>query len=244
MRGRALLVLLLLAAGTAQAADRPNPYLSQARVLYLGLEYEKCVERLQQAAQWRSTPEEQVEIEIYAGLCRFDLRQEKSAAEHFRMALRLNPDAKLPSDASPPIRELFDSVAAQMPRVAPEPSHPPPPPPKVNLTPPPPRPPAAGFDLPPTPTAHRNIVVPISLEAAALAVAATALVFGLEAKRLETESNQARKEIDAFNLGNASRRDALISNVGTGVAAALGVGAILSYFLPPAEPQKPQAVTP
>lgn len=255
MRRHALPILCCFALGAAPAvlaAERPNPYLSQARVYYLGLEYERCTERLQQATQWSSTPEEQVEIELYAGLCKFDLRQEKAAAEHFRMALRLNPSATLPAGTSPPIRKLFDSIAARMPKpeatavAAPLPSTPvdaPTPEPRsVTLAPADPPPPVKGFDLPPpAPARGRSLLLPVTLGGAAVAVGITALVFGLQAKSFEAQSNLARKEIDAFELGNAARRDAIVSNVGSGVAGALGVGAILSWFLQPPPPEAPRS---
>src|SRR5262249_18821140 len=148
-----------------------------------------------------------------------------------------NPDAKLPPDTSPRIRKLFDSIAAQTPKPPPEPEPTvtvPDVPVQPKLTPSSVRPPARGFDLPNPPPARRNLIAPITLGSVAVAAGVTALVFGLQAKSLETQANQAKFEADAARFGNDARRDALVSNVATGVAASLGVGAILSYFLQPA----------
>ena len=74
------------------------------------------MERLKQAStQWKSTPEELREIELHAGLCKFNLGQKKQAAEHFRTALRIDEGAELPPYTSPKAVDLFLEVKKALP---------------------------------------------------------------------------------------------------------------------------------
>ncbi|MHB8873798.1 MAG: hypothetical protein ACYC8T_08950, partial [Myxococcaceae bacterium] len=96
----AALILLPLA---AWAQSKPNPYLAQAKVFYQGLEYEKCLQRLEQAGRWKNTTQELVDIEIYSALSKFNLDQSKDSEAHFQLALQLDPKVKLPPFSSPKI---------------------------------------------------------------------------------------------------------------------------------------------
>ncbi len=112
---RSLLLAFVLCA-PALAVEGPNPYLGQAKVFYQGLEFEKCLQRLSQAHRWSSTPEEAVEIELYGGLCSYNLGKEARALERFAAALQLDPQAQLPAMTSPKIVELFRTVASKVER--------------------------------------------------------------------------------------------------------------------------------
>lgn len=101
----------------ALAADKvpeppsgPNPFVVQAKDLYSKLEFEKCLKRIAQAQQWRSTPKELLEIELFAGLCHFNLGQKPDAEERFKTALRIDPSAELPPYTTPRAVELFTKV--------------------------------------------------------------------------------------------------------------------------------------
>lgn len=138
---RELVFGLLFAAGVAQGAGRPNPYLAQAKVFYQGLEYEKCIARLDQASNWQSDPAEQVEIELYSGLCHFNMGELDEAKRHFDLTLSLDSTAQLPPFTSPRISDIFEAsrqkIIARNARKAP-----PRPPPEVKVTEkPPPKPP-------------------------------------------------------------------------------------------------------
>ncbi|MFN0062629.1 MAG: hypothetical protein ACKVPX_08935 [Myxococcaceae bacterium] len=226
------------------ASAAPNPYLAQARVLYVGLEYERCVERLQQAAQWDSTAQERVDIELYSGLCKFDLRQKPQAAEHFRLALTLDPHVRLPDNSSPPLRVFFDDILQRMPDRSPSVATAPAPPAPIapiDLT---PRTLPAGSVIPATdvatrgPAPTRSWVLPATLGGVAIAAGIVAVVFGVSARTNEGRANAATFEVDAQRIGNDARRDALVSNISSGGAAAFSVGALLSYFLQPTPPTK------
>ncbi len=110
---RTPLWLLLLSAAAARA-EEPNPFLQQAKRFYEQVKYEKCAQRLEQAVQWKSTPSELVEIELYAGLCALNLNGTQDAREHFELALRLDPHATLPPYSPPKAVVMFRSISAKV----------------------------------------------------------------------------------------------------------------------------------
>lgn len=201
------------------APSQPNPFLAQAKVHFMGLEYDRCLRRLEQATHWSSTPQETVEIELYGGLCSFYQGREAEAEKHFRVALELDRDAKLPPHTSPRVRELFDSLSRQ---AQPLPS---------------PTPPADAPKLPtkiepvsPAPPARTPPTVPFVLGGVALAFSGVGAAFGVSAKQHEAASD-TRFEQDSRNEGIAARADATRANLAYGAAAAAGVAAVVTYFL-------------
>jgi len=123
---RLLLALAALAGSLAFAAAKvpsgeptrpqgPNPFLAQAKENFQNLEFEQCLKRLAQAPQWRSSPRELLEIELYAGMCSFSINQLPAADERFRLALRIQPTAELPTYTSPKLLEFFHRIKKSMP---------------------------------------------------------------------------------------------------------------------------------
>src|SRR5687768_10459338 len=114
MKVRTLLLSISLActgATTGQAApSKVSVYLAQAKAYLQGLEYERCLQRLAQAVPLGGTQQEQAEIELYSGLCKYNLGKKNAARRHFHDALALNPSLELPPLSSPRIVELFNSV--------------------------------------------------------------------------------------------------------------------------------------
>ncbi len=108
-----------LPSGTPAPVQGPNPFLAQAKELYQKLDFEKCLQRLGQAPQWRSSPKELLEIELYAGMCAYNLNQLPQAEEHFRLALRIAPAAELPPYTSPKLVDFFRRTKRSMPKAAP-----------------------------------------------------------------------------------------------------------------------------
>lgn len=91
-----------LALALALLTNAENPYLAEAKALANGLEFERCLERLKQAqTQWHSTPDELGEVEVWSGLCHFNLGHRRQAVEHFRTALRIDEGTDLPPYSSP-----------------------------------------------------------------------------------------------------------------------------------------------
>src|SRR4051812_21129408 len=96
MRLRTPLCCAVLLFTAAARAEEPNPFLQQAKGFYEQVKYEKCAQRLKQAVQWKSSAAELLEIELYAGLCHFNLNRLQDATEHFELALELDRTASLP----------------------------------------------------------------------------------------------------------------------------------------------------
>ncbi len=246
--------LLAVALGaTAVAVEGPNPYLGQAKVFYQGLEYEKCLQRLSVAHRWSSTPEEAVEIELYGGLCNYNLGKEQRAVERFGAALQLDPQAQLPGMTSPKIVELFRSVASKAERKAaaeggaearaapkeredvadaPRRKDPPAEAEPSRLTP-------AGPDERPvvvipveTGTSRKpSLLAPLVLGGVAVAGGGIGAFFGIQAKSFEAQANEAVFASDAASFANAARRDAVVANVSYAVAAGAAVSALVSYLI-------------
>lgn len=223
MRHLALLaVALLLWALPAWAQPGPNPYLAQARVFYQGLEFERCLQRLEQATGHESTVAEQAEIALYGGLCHAQLGDFERAEPHFARALELDRTLTLPPYTSPKIEALFQEVAATLP--APTDAGPR----KPVLT---PRESQGSPSLVAQAPGARSYVAPIAFGGAALLAGGAATYFGLQAQRLEAEANTARFEVDAHRLGNDARQSAFIANIGLGVATAAVSGAVITWLL-------------
>ncbi len=124
MLRKVLLGLFALLVAWPASAQEANPYLSQAKVYYQGLEYEKCLQRLDKAANWKSAKSELAEIEIYNGMCKFNLGRRDDVADHFTLALQIDPEAKLPAFTSPKLVQIWNPIAS---RFAQSPRRPPPP---------------------------------------------------------------------------------------------------------------------
>jgi tetratricopeptide (TPR) repeat protein len=100
------LVAMLLAAPPPDG-EPPNPYLLQARELFEQLDFERCLVRLRQAFQWKSNTQDLRDIEVYGGLCSLNLGQRSEAEEHFKLALKLDPNCTLPELVTPKAVKLF-----------------------------------------------------------------------------------------------------------------------------------------
>jgi hypothetical protein len=239
---RALALCGLLLATTA-AADARNPYLLQAKVFYQGLDFEKCLKRLDQAGKWENSTEQLADIELYVGLCQLALGKEKDAIEHFELALTIDDQLPLPPLQGPKVTALFEKVRARVVASKPQPAKPPEP---VVVEPvkPPPAPLASDVPLQPklTPTEpvagveaappkERRLAVPIVFGATAVVAGGVAAFFGVQAKSMEQQANAAGFESDSVSIGRQARTNALIANVGYAVAGAAAVTAVVTYLL-------------
>lgn len=218
-----LALVLSLGALPAWAQPGPNPFLAQARVFYQGLEFERCVQRLEQAVVRENTVAEQAEIALYAGLCNAQLGNFEQAESHFTRALELDRTLELPPYTSPKIEAMFQEAAEKLPAGSEAPSR------AVVLTPsdaPAPEYPGLNLTEPP----RRSYVAPVALGGAALLAGSAATYFGLQAQRLEGQANAAHFEVDAHRLGKDARQNAVLANVGLGVAAAAVSGAVITWL--------------
>ena len=238
MRAFLLVAACLLSAGTAAAQTGPDPYLQQARVYYQGMEFEKCIARLEQAARWKNTPQELVEIELYNGLCKYNLGKSRDAEDHFQVALQLDREAKLPPYTSPKIEALYKKVKDRLPKPPPEKAEvakaeepkAQDAPVKTDLLPRPEEKPSSQVDF--TEAApKKSYAVPLALGGAAVVAAGVGGYLGMRAKQLETSANAAHFESDAIAQGNQAKQNALFANVGFGVAGAAATAALLTWAL-------------
>ncbi len=231
---------LALALSLSLAADAPNPFLAEAKALYAALDFERCLERLDQAAkQWTSTPRELFEIEVFTGLTHLNLGQTARAREHFRVAQRIDPAGALPPYSSPKAVDLWLDVKrslAPKPPPFPDSDLPDDAPRRAELQPQLPASPLA----PAPPIAWRRHAAPAALSLLAAAGLAVGVGLGVRAKQLEGQANTAAFEADFRRLGGAAQAHAAGANVAFGVAAASAVTAGLLWWLLP-EPAAPPA---
>ena len=207
-------------------AAAPNASLSEAKAAFQSLDYATCIRRLEPAGG-QSAPADLAQVELYRGLCHYQLGDEQDAAEHFQSALQLEPSTVPPPGANRRAQAFFTSVAAKVkPRVGtPRPRSPPSDAPKRVALMPSPLAPVAAAPLP-------GAVLPVVLGSAAVGLAAATIVFGLNAKADETRANDNNAfQAAAQKSGRLAEREALIANVGLAVASAAAVGAVVALLL-------------
>jgi hypothetical protein len=112
----------LMFAGAVRAEGPPNnPYLLAAKRLYAALDYEAALGQLSRAAAMPgASVGDQVEIQIYTGLVKFELGEPETGREAFRQALALDPHAVLPADVSPKIQAEWSGVRKELAEIEPQ----------------------------------------------------------------------------------------------------------------------------
>lgn len=218
-----------LPTGEPSAPEGPNPFLIQAKELHQSLDFEKCLLRTRQAAQWRSTSKELVELELVAGMCAYGLNRRGDAREHFRLALRLDENAMLPAYSSPKLVDFFLWVKKRLQAPAPPmPSEdlPPDAPVDTQLT------PAPRTELPPEGPGTHFTLKPVTVVLAVTAVVAVAVGAGLgaNARGFEERARTATFESDYRAYANAARGNALGANIAYGASGAAALGAVIALF--------------
>lgn len=206
-----------MAAGTPTAAFAANDYLSQGRIFYEEFEYAQCLVALGHALRETSTPEESVSIQIYSGLCHYHLGELEKAESAFRVALRLDPGAKLPPLSSPKLLGFFEGIARTLPADVQ----------KVE-----PLAATGALQQPVTPPEpRRNLLLPATLAGGAAVGGLVGGAFGLQAKRFESEAIAAEYEWDSVQLEKRAEQSALVANVAFGLAVTAGIAALTTYLL-------------
>lgn len=205
-----------------------NPFLSQAKELYQALEFEKCVSRLDQASkQWQSTKDELRDIEVYGGLCQFNLGRSKAAAEHFRTALRIDESVDLPPYTSPKAVSLFLRVKQSL-QAPPEPL------PDEDL--PPDAPIARTLEPrkepgPSVPSVMERHPAAVGLGIGAGVALAIGVGLGVNARNLSIQANEARAEQEFREKGAQAQGYATAANVAYILAGSAAIAAVVTYFL-------------
>jgi len=204
--------------------ESPNPYLLQARELFEQLDFERCLVRLKQASQWKSNTQDLRDIEVYAGLCALNLNARSEAEEHFKLALRIDPNCTLPELVTPKAVKLFTYLK------------------RASRGPVPPMP---DEDLPgddDVPRSDRHIEVttpsrlpvkplPIVLGGASLAGLIAGVALGAWAKGLEAQARAQAFESDYLALRGQAFGGATAANVVfvfTGLLAAAAIAVLVT----------------
>lgn len=241
--------ILLGCAALSSVAWGELPTLSEIRVAYQELQFEKCLTRVDASARFKATNEEAAELALYRGLCQLGLGRRDRAMTAFKAALKIDSSLQLPPLQAPKVREAFEEArsALGLPK-APEPVRT-----GVAEVPvAPPKPDAGPVELAPRPEIVKTepatvsldagistpkgrsvpgIAVPLGAGVLAAATGVVAAVFGFQALDLQNQANRAMY-YDAFeNLRGRANQAALFANVLWGAAALLAVGGVVSFFL-------------
>lgn len=212
-----------------EPSTKPNPFLEQAKQLYVEVQFEQCAQRLEQAARWDNSGMQLRDIEIYAGLCLFNLGRTLEARDRFQVALRLDPGAALPPYSAPKALAFFRAIAAKRPadspRVRPAEA------PQVEPLAPVERPAPAAQAMLLEPLPRRVPVATYVCSGLAGAFAVTAAVLMVQAKGWEKRANEEPFEQRAYALGDNARQAATFSYLGMAGTAAAASGALITYLL-------------
>ncbi len=98
----------------AQSSPKLRSYLLSVNSLYSALEYEMALEQVSRAKRFASTAEDDVLLSLYEGLILADMNNWDESTAAFKAALFLNPEAKLPLEASPKVKSHFEAVRQQV----------------------------------------------------------------------------------------------------------------------------------
>jgi hypothetical protein len=217
------LLLTLVLHGPLPDAETPNPFLQQAKDLYEGLDFEKCMQRVKQASSWKgSSVKDLRDIELYGALCALNLGNREEAAERFKLALRIDEDLELPEFASPKAVKLFLYVKRKLrqPNIPPMPDEDLPDngkPPVEKHTEPVKTvkqvaaPPVAVVDTGPSPVAkHTGSIL---LGAGAVVLGGIGIGLGVHAKGLESQARMQTFESDYLLYRAQAQTSAIAANV-------------------------------
>ncbi|MGQ0505437.1 MAG: tetratricopeptide repeat protein [Myxococcaceae bacterium] len=224
-------VLLTQLLVTASEPGSPSPSLEKAKRSYEEVQYEKCVDLTDLAVDETNDPVQRVEIDLYAGLCQFNLGESDEASEHFRRALKRDHQAKLPPFSPPKAVALFQSIAARV-TPSPKPTDTTPPddsPRRTTLAPSPKSKDVEEAFTPAKPT--RFPFATTTLGTAAVVGAGIGTGLYLHARSLAIQANQEQFTEPANALGNRARSLQAASFASFGAAGAAAITAVVVYFL-------------
>jgi tetratricopeptide (TPR) repeat protein len=229
-------VLTLLGAATALMpafcrAQPPKSHLEAAQIFYDEQRFDDCLRQLELAAGAPSSPREVADIELYRGLCKHNLHRFAEAEEHFVIALRLNPEVKLPPFTSPKIGASFQRAQqkiAELPALLPAPAVRPVPEaeelvPATEASPSP----ADAVEAP----RSRRLLVPAVFGGIAVGASATGAYFGTRSREFEARANASDSQREFNQQAQQARSSATAANVAFAAAGAAAVAAVLTYLI-------------
>lgn len=217
---------MLATAVVVLVLSAPPAGLDEAKKLHDAFQFDACIKVLERAPGQKLSQRERAEVELYFGLCRFNLGQDKRAESHFELALRLQSDLELPAMTSPKIEAVWGRIKKEL-LGTPQKPLPPvvtaqPPEPKSGPLPPPP---------PPPESSSRSFVLPIVLGAAAVAACVPGVTFGLQANGAMGEARTRTFQAQIIEANQRAASLALGSNISWALAGALAVGAVVTFLL-------------
>ncbi len=141
--GMLLLALVVLrpAPTLAQGSTDVQAYLLSVQRLYEDLENESALKQIARAKQLPRTKNEDVLLSLYEGIIQADLSHWEESAAAFKAALSQHPEAQLPVNVAPKVKQHFEKVRQQVKQELAALAKPRPPPPSPSTPgPPPPQP--------------------------------------------------------------------------------------------------------
>jgi hypothetical protein len=232
----ALVVVPLLLVSASRTALADDPRLVEAGKRHRALDYEKCLEVLSAPPRPTATDGERAEAAVLEGVCNFELGRSARAAELFERGLRLDPRAMLPPYSSPKMVGAFEAAASA---VRSESHAVPAPAPATSAPSTAPSAPPAIAPSPSAPPGQERTaaasppLLSVVLGAGALAAGAFGAYEYVHSRELESESNRARFESDAYALGDRARGSMIVTNVVLGGALVLAGTAVIVWLATP-----------
>lgn len=168
-----LLALLAPGLSAAAAASDFQPFFQSGVRLHKAMDFERALEQFQLARAQPHSADEDVQVSLYQGILLFELGQEAEAAEAFRTALSVRPQAALPVAVSPRIQLSFEKERAALAKLSP-----PAPPAKAEPEAPKPAPAAAVVEKSPSPSRGRTIGGAVLTGLGAASVVVGAIAYG------------------------------------------------------------------
>jgi hypothetical protein len=226
--GLALLVSLT-------AAPRQNPHLPRAVEQLQAFDAEGAQKTLELAKRWPyNTERELAEVNLYLGWAYAEMGKEDGTLESFRLARLLDPEVKLPADASPKLFELWVASGGTVARATTPPADAP----MEDLAPPtapssvalPPVAPVGGLSADPATPRPRRWVLPSVVADGAMVLLTTALVVGTRSMNNLSRSGTEPNVVSAQALHSRAKSEATTANVLFGCAGALGAASVVFFF--------------
>jgi hypothetical protein len=112
----ALLAIILFVplAARAQGSAEVQTYLDSVSRLYEALEYERALEQIANAKRLTRGAEDDVALALYQGIILADLGKKEESRAAFKAALFLKPEAELPVQVAPKVKQMFEGLRQQV----------------------------------------------------------------------------------------------------------------------------------
>lgn len=224
------MILLSVLAGASLAGATPLPgdvAFNEGLQLLEDFEYEKAIFRFREAVRDPTkTPEQRAICHIYVGVTLAELREDADAIAAFEEAVKADPAATLPLDASPKVKEMLRTARANVAAAgAPVPGAEPTPALGDDADRLEDQAPPSGEDIAPPPTSDGGGVIFLASGGALAGAGVLALAGAGGLFVLALNLNQQAQDAEFADDAAAARDSSLVSQIGAG--ALVGTGALL-----------------